>query len=108
MVERKVREAINTIKEFLKNHEIKSEKIIIFGSRANGIHRKDSDVDIAIISRHFDKKDIFQKAEMLKGLNWMLVEKFGLAFDIVPISLKEWQGGSSLLVDFVREGITAG
>jgi len=43
---------------------------------------------------------------MLKGLKWTLVGKFTLAFDIVPVSLKQWQESSSLVVDFIKEGET--
>lgn len=104
MVEKRIREAVNLIKDFLKERNIKIDKIIIFGSYIKGNYKEDSDLDIALISRDFDGKDVFQKTEMLKGLKWSLVERFMLPFDIIPISLKEWQESSSLIVEFVKEG----
>lgn len=104
MVEERIREAVSLIKDFLKARNIKAERIVIFGSYVKGTHREDSDLDIAIISEDFTGKDIFQKAEMLKGLKWHLVERFNLPFDIVPISLEEWQRSSSLIVEFIKEG----
>lgn len=104
MAEARVREAAGLINGFLKNRNITVDRIIVFGSYAKGNYTKDSDLDIAIISRNFNGKDVFQKAEMLKGLKWALVEKFELAFDIVPVSLKQWEESSSLVVDFIKEG----
>ena len=104
MVEERIKEIAKLIKDFLKNRNIIVDIIIVFGSYAKGNYTKDSDLDIAIVSRNFDDKDIFQKTEMLKGLKWSLVEKFMFPFDIVLISLKEWQESSSLVVDFVKEG----
>lgn len=104
MVKGRIKEAVELIKTFLKKSNITADRIIVFGSYIRSNYTKDSDLDIAIVSRDFNEKDIFQKAEMLKGLKWSLVEKFMLPFDIVPISLKEWRESSSLVVDFVKEG----
>jgi len=104
MAEAKAIKAAELIKSFLKDHNMTVDGIIIFGSYAKGNYAKDSDIDIAVISRDFNEKDVFQKAEMLKGLKWTLVEKFELPFDIVPVSLKQWQESSSLVVDFIKEG----
>lgn len=104
MVEKRIREALELIKDFLKSRNITVDKIVIFGSYGKAHYTKDSDLDIAIISQDFNGKNIFQKAEMLKGLKWALVEKFMLPFDIIPISLKEWEEDSSLVVGFVKEG----
>jgi predicted nucleotidyltransferase len=104
MPQERIREIVGFIKEFLKPRPVAINKIILFGSYAKESFSKESDVDIAIVSKDFEKKDVFQRAEMLKGLNWALVERFMLPFDIVPISLKEWQESSSLAVEFVREG----
>ena len=100
----RIREAVNLIKDFFKNRNIKVDKIIIFGSYSKGNYSKDSDIDIAIISQDFDGKDIFEKTEMLKGLKWLLVEDIALPFDIIPISLQEWKESSSLIVEFAKEG----
>lgn len=104
MAEARVEQAAELIKNLLEDRNITVDKIIVFGSYAKANYTKDSDVDIAIISRDFNEKDVFQKAEMLKGLKWTLVEKFELSFDIVPVSLKQWQESSSLVVDFIKEG----
>jgi predicted nucleotidyltransferase len=104
MAEARVTQIAELIKNLLKDRDITVDKIIIFGSYAKGNYTKDSDLDIAVISQDFNEKDVFQKAEMLKGLKWTLVEKFEIAVDIVPVSLQQWQESSSLVVDFIKEG----
>ena len=99
------KEFVSFIKSFFMNKRKKINKIIFFGSYAVGKNLKDSDIDIAIVSEEFDGTDIFQRAEILKGLQWSLVEHFMIPFDIVPISLKEWKSKSSLMVKIIRETI---
>lgn len=101
---KKIKEITNGIKKFLKTRNITVDKIIVFGSYAKGNYSADSDLDIAIISADFDGKDIFRRADMIKGLNWYLVERFLFPFDIVTVSRKEYQQSSSLIVDFIKEG----
>lgn len=104
MPDQRVGEIVVFIKEFFKHRDIKVNKIILFGSRAKNSFSQESDVDIAIISNSFEQKDIFERAKMLKGLKWSLVERFMLPFDIVPISVSEWNESSSLVIGFAKEG----
>lgn len=104
MSKRKIREIASYVNGFLKRRGIKAEKIILFGSYAANKSRADSDVDIAIVSKDFDKKDTFERAKLLQGLDWSLVRKFMLPFDIVPLSLREWQESSSPIISFAQKG----
>ena len=101
---KRIKEIANAIKTFLNNRDIRVDKIVVFGSYARGNYSPDSDLDIAIISSDFDGKDIFQKADMIKGLNWHLVERFVFPFDIITVSDKEWRESSSLIVEYIKEG----
>lgn len=104
MSEKRIQKIVNFIKTFLNERNIQVQKIIVFGSHALRKAAKDSDMDIAIVSANFEKKDIFERSELLKGLNWSLVKQFAIPFDILPISLSEWSRSSSIAVSFVKEG----
>ena len=104
MVKGRVKKAIGLLGDFLIQRDIRVDKVVVFGSQVRGNYRKDSDIDIAIISRDFEGKDIFEKAEMLKGLKWFLAERLLIPFDIVPLSPSEWKG-SSLIAQFAKEGL---
>ena len=106
MAEERIKKAMNFLKNLLDERNIKIEKIIVFGSRAKGGFKEDSDIDVALVSREFEGKDIFERSEMLKGLKWELIGKFMLPIDIVSISLKEWEESSSLIVEYIKEGKT--
>lgn len=51
------------LKDFKKNlnREMKIKEMILFGSRANGKARKESDVDLIIVSPNFRNLDFFQR-----------------------------------------------
>lgn len=48
---------INILNEFFRNYP-KIQKVIIFGSRANGTYKNSSDIDFAIIGENIDFKFI--------------------------------------------------
>ncbi len=54
------------LKEF-KKRKMDIDNIILFGSYANGRPRKHSDIDLAIISSSFRKKNIYDRLLMLAG-----------------------------------------
>lgn len=43
---------LREIESFARQHQI--EKVILFGSRANGTYSKRSDIDIAVVGGDFD------------------------------------------------------
>lgn len=104
MVRKEIKRIVDYLNVLLKEKAIVVNKIIIFGSQARGNFNKNSDIDIAIISKNFKGKDIFSKAKMLNGIHWKLVEKFMVPFDIITMSPEEFEKGTSLVSQFVREG----
>ena len=56
------------IQKYICNLEslgISIQKVIVFGSYANGTFTKDSDIDIAVISNEFEKMRLWDKAKYL-------------------------------------------
>ena len=54
--------------KYIRNLEslgISVQKVILFGSQATGTFKKDSDIDIAIISKDFDKMGLWERARYL-------------------------------------------
>lgn len=54
---------IKELKEFIKrvSEEFRIKEIILFGSRANGTEKKDSDIDLIIVSPDFEGMNFFQR-----------------------------------------------
>lgn len=61
----KVKKIINDYKLALKNLGITVDRAILFGSFARGKARKDSDIDLIIVSEDFKKMNLRQRLEVL-------------------------------------------
>ncbi|MEK6682773.1 MAG: nucleotidyltransferase domain-containing protein [Nitrospirota bacterium] len=103
MAKRKYINAVSILKKLIKHKGIEVEKIVVFGSYARGEERKGSDLDIIIVSRDFENKDIFERVEIVSGLHRELVEKTMMPADIMYYSPTEWEEGRSLIINQAKE-----
>lgn len=96
-----------TIISFFNERNISLDKIILFGSNTNNFANDDSDIDLLILSSAFEDKNIFQKAKVTDGLEWILVKKFQKPFDILYHSISDWENSNSLIItEAKKNGIT--
>jgi len=95
------------LKDFLyqlfQEKGIKIDKIVIFGSFAKGEFKKDSDIDIIIVSRDFRGKSIFERVKQTTGIGRELVRKFKKPFDLLYYSDEEWEGKNFLIINEAKE-----
>jgi predicted nucleotidyltransferase len=103
MAERLLAEIMGVIREQCAIRNIPIETTRFFGSRIRAEAKEDADVDMLIVSPAFEGKDIFERAEMTKGLHRLLVKRFNLPFDIVFYSVDEWLNGNSLFLQEIRQ-----
>ena len=92
-----------TLLEAFEKSGVSVEKIVVFGSYARGKPRRDSDIDVIIVSKDFRGKDIFQKVEMVSGIDGELVRRTNKPFDILYYSDTEWKKGYSLTINAAKE-----
>ncbi len=92
------RKIYRLLRIMLEEKGINIYKIIFFGSFAKNTQRKDSDIDIIIVSKDFRNKNIFERIEYTIGINRKLVRQFKKPFDIIYYSDEEWEKGNSLLI----------
>ena len=59
-----VKEIVNQYIETLRQHGIKVERIILYGSFAQGNPREDSDIDLVVVSESFQKMDLRERLEV--------------------------------------------
>jgi uncharacterized protein len=45
------------------------ERIILFGSQADGTANEDSDVDLLVVMKHSERKNIYKSVEILNALD---------------------------------------
>ena len=104
MAESKTIEAIGFMKERFQETGLNIEKIILFGSQANGEATEESNIDIIVVSRDFCNKDIFKRARLTKEAEILTIRKFMIPFNILTMTPEEFEGEDSLLSDYAREG----
>lgn len=94
------RKTYKTIKEvateFAKElqKKIKVERIILFGSFAKGKAKKDSDLDLLIISRSFEKMNPWQRIDVLAKAR----KNYEFPMDYFGITPKEYEKASPLTI----------
>ena len=103
MGKEKQKQVVEFIKKFLRGKGVAVSAITLFGSRVNGRSRHDSDLDIVIVSKSFEKKDIFARVNMASGLHWALVDKFCIPFDILYYSPSDWRNKNSPIANCAKE-----
>lgn len=83
--------------------EFKPEKVIIFGSRVRGNARKDSDIDVIVISSYF------KNIPFLKRMSLMLKKvSFPKHVDYLcytPMEYKRIKNESSVIIDALENSI---
>ena len=62
---RDVKKIIERYRQELKNFNINSQKIILYGSYAKGNPREDSDIDLIVISDDFKDMNLRERLEIL-------------------------------------------
>ena len=62
---RDVKRIIERYRQELKNFNINSQKIILYGSYAKGNPREDSDIDLIVISDNFKDMNLRERLEIL-------------------------------------------
>ncbi len=82
---------------------------IVFGSRARGTHRPDSDADVAVLLRGEHQRFLSTKLGM-SDLAYDVLLETGINISPLPIWLDEWEhpenySNPELLANIAREGI---
>ena len=97
-IERFRREALPKIVE-----EFKPEKVILFGSRIRGDARKDSDIDVIVISSHFEDIPFLKRMPLL--LKKVPFPKHVDYLCYTPIEYEKIKKESSVIADALENSL---
>lgn len=88
----------------LEKRGVRVNRLILYGSYARGRANSDSDIDIAVISSSFDRKNILQRQEILGEVIYPLAEPI----EAVGYSYREFKNRTplSFLSDILSTGKT--
>lgn len=96
---------IQAVKSYIKllSKDIKIEKVILFGSYANGKPDKWSDIDLAIFSSDFKKRNHLENLQLL-ALKTLEID---YAIEALPYTPEEYENADprSFLAEIKRTGV---
>ena len=73
------------------------DKIVLFGSYANGTNREDSDIDLVVISKDFNQKNFWERIDILSDAIYKVFEPI----EAVAMTPEEWGEKESIIIDYV-------
>jgi len=103
MSENEIKKIIKFYIDCLKESGIKVSKAVLFGSRAKGTAKKESDIDVVIVSDAFKNKDIFERAEMIVKAEEKTMKKFVAPMDVILMTVNEYNRKDSLTAAAARQ-----
>lgn len=97
---------MKTLEEYcvsLKNAGVRIDKVILYGSYAKGNPREESDIDVAVISRHFGKDKIEEGMLLFR-----IAGEVDARIEPVPISLESYENDTwiPLIYEVRKNGLT--
>jgi len=104
MAQKRTSEIIKFLNECLQEKGLNVSKIVVFGSQARRTATEESDIDIAIISEDFTKKNIFKRANLTKDAEIRTIKKFMVPLDIITLTPEEYDNRTSLAAEYAHEG----
>jgi len=104
-------ETVRAVEQFRQRIEedFPAKKLIVFGGRARGDHRPDSDADVAVLLEGKPLRFFDTKLQMANAVCDVLLDT-GISISPLPVWIGEWEHpgtyvNPALLANIAREGI---
>jgi predicted nucleotidyltransferase len=79
------------------------ERVVLFGSRARGDARADSDYDVAVFLNSFDSFN--REAARLAAIETDILYDTGAVINAMPFHAGAWHAGTGLMAELRRDGV---
>lgn len=80
------------------------ERIVLFGSRARGDAREDSDYDVAVFLKDFRTADRWEEIDRIVEVTTDILLDTGAVISAIPFQAGAWQDRTPLMHEIRREG----
>ena len=86
-----INNVVSYLHESLVANGLKDNRIALFGSALNGNMHSNSDIDIIVVSKNFENKDIFERIDMTSKAQLEVQRKYVIPIDILLKTPQEYQ-----------------
>ena len=104
MDKKEVLEIISRFKSALISTGIEVDRLILFGSYADGHPHEGSDIDLVVISSDFENKGLWERIKMVSKAIRIVFQPI----EAIPMTPSEWEKGDSMIVEFAKKGEVVG
>jgi predicted nucleotidyltransferase len=104
MAEVAIAEVVDYLRQRLGTAGVRVERLVLFGSRAQGRADAESDIDLAVVSSDFCGKDIFERVELTRVAEMDTVFKYLVPLDLILMTPEEFESRTSPVAAVAREG----
>jgi len=103
MVARTIIETVRLYLRVVRKNGIPVSYGVLYGSQARGTAHENSDIDLLVVSPHFDGKKNFDEVNML----WRLTARTDSRVEPIPVGEREWKEDDSRAIIEIarREGL---
>lgn len=91
---------VSRFRDALEARGVRVEKIVLYGSYADGTYREGSDIDLVVVSDDFAGRGYWERIDILSD---GILEVFE-PIQAVAMTTQEWERGDSLIAQYAREG----
>lgn len=100
MVKENVLQFIERFQMALEEQHVHIQKIVLYGSWANGRAHEESDTDVVVISDSFKGKDYWDRIDLLSRA----IYKIFVPIEAVAMTQEEWDNNSSRVCEYAKNG----
>ena len=90
-----INNVVSYLHESLIANGLKDNRIALFGSALNGNMHPDSDIDMIVVSKSFENKDIFERIKMTSKAQIDVQRKYVIPMDILLKTPEEYEYSKS-------------
>jgi len=101
MAKKRIRQIVLRLIKALTKQNIKTDKVVLFGSYAQGGQTKGSDLDLLFISSDFTGRNLMERARILGKAHW---EVSDYPMDLIAVTPQEWKRNNSLIISYAKSG----
>lgn len=91
-------------KRRLQERGVRVSRLVLFGSSASGTADEGSDVDVAVVSKDFCGKNVFERSRLAGPAELETIRRFQVPMDVLLMTPEEYESESSPIAHAVQSG----